>query len=464
MNIYKQITLVTLLQLPLFALSLPEAVEQTLASNPQMQKTISDYIAIKNDLDVAESGYRPTLDFSAGIGKERTDKDRPGDAVSLTRQESQLIAKQNLFEGFGTKYDIEEQEARVNASRYTALQEANTIALRTTEVYLQTLRQKKILDLLLTNVKTHERIYKMIKQKTDSGLSRRSDLEQTQGRLALAYANYISQQNNYQDAITNFERVYGKPLAAADLEKPSLAILPSSNQEGLVKLAHEYSPTLMIQKSNITTQESRLQKEKGNFYPSIDLELSGEWNEDIDGIESEDKSYQAMLRLKYNLYAGGNDESTRVKNLQLVTSEKESLNEQQRAVLEKLTLAFTAERILANQITCLKVHTKQTRQTANSYAKEYQLGRRTLLDLLNTELEYNSAQQAVENASFDRLFARYRILEASGLLPFVFDNSVAQRIDAQGPDTLAQAEENSEIELRGESDEFLNIQTVCEEI
>jgi len=464
MNIYKKITLVTLIQLPLFALSLPEAVDQTLASNPQMQKVISDYIAIKNDLDIAESGYRPTLDFNAGLGKEETDKERPGDSVSLTRQESQLIAKQNLFEGFGTQSDIREQESRVKASRYTALQEANSIALRTTEVYLQTLRQKKILDLLLTNVKTHERIYKMIKQKTDSGLSRRSDLEQTQGRLALAYANYISQQNNYQDAITNFERVYGKALSASDLQEPILAILPSSTQAGLLKLAQENSPTLLIQKSNIITQESRLQKEKSNFYPIIDLELSGEWNEDLDGIEGKDESYQAMLRLKYNIYAGGNDESTRIKNLQLVTSEKESLNEQQRAVLEKLTLAFTAERILGSQIVCLKVHTKQTRQTADSYAKEYQLGRRTLLDLLNTELEYNSAQQAVENANFDRLYARYRILEASGILPFVFENSILARIDAQSPTELGEAEESSEIELRGESDEFINISAICKDI
>lgn len=464
MNISLRATLVVLLQLPIYAVTLPQAVEETLSTNPQMQKSISDYVATTNDLDIAKSGYRPTLDFIGAIGKENSDKDRPGDAISLTRKESKLIANQNLFEGFATAYDIKEKSARVNASRYSAMQAANSIGLRTTEVYLQVIRQKKILDLLLSNVRTHERIYKMIKQKTDSGLSRRSDLEQTRGRLALAYSNYISQQNNYQDAMTNFERMYGKLLSSADLETPELPMLPAVNETGLIEAANKYSPTLILQRSNITTQESLLQKERKGFYPTLDLELAGEWNDDIDGVEGKDQSYQAMLRLKYNIYSGGNDESLRVKNLQLVTSEKEELNNQQRAVYEKIRLAFTAERILANQIKCLKLHMEQTRQTADSYAKEYQLGRRTLLDLLNTELEYNNAQQSVENALFDRLYARYRVLEASGVLPFVLENSVANRVDVEIPSELVAAQDGGEFELRGETDEFITISSVCEDL
>lgn len=459
-----KIAIVLLLNLPLFALTLPEAVEHTLETNPKMQKSVSDYIAVKNDLDVAKSGYRPTLDFRGAIGEETSDKDRVGDEVTLTRTESQLIANQNLFEGFGTKYDISEQKARVDAARFNAMQDANSIALSATQVYLQVLRHKKVLDLVLNNVKTHERIYKMIKQKTDSGLSRRSDIEQTRGRLALAYSNYIAQQNNYQDAIINFERVYGKSHTSADLEMPTLPQLPASDKDGLLKVAMEHSPVLMIEKSNIKTQESLYEKSKSGFYPTLDLELSAQWNDNIDGVESKDESYQAMLRLNYNLYGGGNDESSRLKNLQLVTSVKESFNDQQRAVIEKLNLAFMAERILASQIKCLKVQTQQTRLTADSYAKEYQLGRRTILDLLNTELEYNGAQQAVENAFFDRLLARYRVLEGTGVLPFVFKNSVAQRVDSEVYNMIPAVSDNTPINLLGETDEFINIDQACENL
>jgi len=470
MNHISAVVAVLLLNLPLYALTLSEAVEKTLETNPQMQKSISDYIAIENDLDIAKSGWRPTLDFRGAIGEEHTEQIKgqsatgPGQSENLVRKEALLIANQNLFEGFGTKYDIKEQEARVNASRYGAMQDANSIGLRTTEVYLQVLRQNKILNLLHANVKTHERIYKMIKQKTDSGLSRRSDLEQTRGRLALAYANYISQQNNYQDAITNFERIYGTALSSADMLTPDLPLLPASGINGLFEVASKYSPTLIIQRSNINTQEARFEKEKQGFYPSIDLELSGEHNDDLDGVQGEDESYQAMIRLNYNLYGGGNDESSRVKNLQLITSEKENFNEQKRAVYEKIRLAYMADTILKSQIRCLKIHTNQTRKTADSYAKEYQLGRRTLLDLLNTELEYNSAQQSVENAVYDRLYARYRVLEASGVLPFVLKNSVPERVNAEVPSDLVSVEDSSDVILRGEGEDFIDVTLICQDL
>ena len=60
MNFHTKVVTIALLQLPLYALTLPEAVEQTLETNPQMKKSISDYIAIENDLDIAKSGWKPT--------------------------------------------------------------------------------------------------------------------------------------------------------------------------------------------------------------------------------------------------------------------------------------------------------------------------------------------------------------------------------------------------------------------
>ena len=447
----------------LFSLSLDEAVEHTLNTNPQMQKSISDYIAIQQDLSVAESDYKPTLDFNAAIGKEESDKDRVGDSVSLTRKETGLVANQNLFRGFQTKYDVKEQEARIKASRYTALQTANTIALRTTEVYIQVLQQKKILDLLLSNVKTHERIYKMIKEKTDAGMSKRSDLEQTHGRLALAYANYISQQNNYQDTLINFERVYGRVLSASDFYTPTMPDLPASSQSKLIHIAQKYSPTLIVERSNIKTIESQYEKEKSSFYPTVDLELSGDWNKDIDGVQGKDNSYKAMLKLNYNLYNGGSDEAVRIKNMQLISSEQELLNEQERAVIEKVKLAYMSEQILKSEIRCLKIHAKQTRTTADAYAQEYQLGRRTLLDLLNTELEYNSAQQSLQNAMHDRLYARYRVLEASGILSLLIENSAVERVDVFKPDAFLSTKDNELLELIGETDEFIDMGNICQE-
>jgi adhesin transport system outer membrane protein len=454
--------------LALQALTLPDMVQETLDSNPDLQKKISNYKATKYDLDRANAGYKPTVDVTAGIGLEHTEKDYDQGTGTqdidkdLTRKDAKITATENLFRGFEDKYNVLEQKSRIEASRFTSIQDANALALRASEVYIAVLKQKKLLDLQHENVKTHERIYKMIREKNQAGLGRRSDMEQTEGRLALAYANYIAQQNNYQDAIVNFERVYGRIAAASMLEEPDAPALPADNYEGLLELARTYHPTLAVERANVETQQNKMEKERSAFYPRIDAELSADWSDDVGGIESQDQGYRAMLRLYYNLYNGGSDEAIRLQNLEYVTAQKQSLQDQQRAVIEKLKLAWMANQILMRQIRCLQLHADLTKQTSSSYAEEYQLGRRSLLDLLNAELEYNNARQQLRSAEKDLLFTRYRILDAIGLLHYALRTNIAEKVESELPEQLAfDIIEIDNLLLYGELEEFIDITSVC---
>jgi outer membrane protein, adhesin transport system len=451
--------------LSLNAATLTSVVQETLNDNPNIQRYLSDYKVVSQELDASYSGYKPKLDLRAGVGYEQTKREGDGIALienDLMRQEAEAVLSQNIFEGFNTQSDIEEKESRVNGSKYLALQEANVLALRTSEVYLEVLYQKQLLKLLDKNVKTHERIYKMIRQKTESGLGRRSDVEQTEGRLALAYSNYITQLNNYQDAMINFERVYGQSLAGSDLEIPTLPALPAASLSELESLATEYSPTLLLESANIDASKASYEKSKSNYYPRIDAELSGQWNENVSGLEGENNSYKGMLRASYNLYNGGSDESLRLSALQKITSFKESYNEQERAVFEKLKLAFLSEEIVRYKIRCLELHAELSKKTAESYSKEFQLGRRNLLDLLNVELEHNSAQQEVIAAFNNQRLARYRIYEALGLLPYILDSEITSELNIEEPEDVNQeVTELKSLTLKGELDQFIDLNAIC---
>ncbi len=424
-------TLILSIPLTLSALTIEEMVQETIDTNPSMQQSISDYKAVLYDLDRAEAGYLPTLNLTGGIGPEHTEKSSFEN--DLTRREIGLVATENLFEGFKTKYDIKEQEARIEGVRQSVLQEANRLALRASEVYLKVVENRDILELQKENIQTHERIYSMISQKVDSGLGRRSDVEQTRGRLSLAYANYISQMNNYQDAMANFTRIYGKTIPSSELVRPETPALPSSNLEQLNSIALQYHPSLVLEEADIKTRKAKFEKDKSEFYPKVDAQLSGELKNDISGIDGKDNNYQAMLRLNYNLYNGGRDETQRLQNLQYVTSQQQSQNEQIRAVEEQVKLAWTTNQIVTRQIVCLEQHKEMTKVTSDSYSKEYQLGRRSLLDLLNVELEHNSARQEMVKAQSSLSFASYRILDATGLLNYALQTDVANQVNIDYP-------------------------------
>ncbi len=418
---------------PLWSMNINEMVQESLYSNPQMQKQVSDYKAVKYDLDRAYAGYKPTLDLTGAYGWEKVDKETDALDNELMRREAGVMLRENLFKGFNTHYDVKEQKARIEGARQSALQTANTLALRASEVYLQVLRQKALLDMEQENIDTHERIYTMIRQKTEQGLGRRSDLEQTEGRLALAYANYIIQMNNYQDARVNFERIYGRSYPSSQMQKPVGPSLPAADFESLNALAMRYNPTLTIETANIETRTAKYDKEKSLFYPTIDAELSADWNDNIGGVEGQDDSYKAMLRGHYNLYNGGADEALRLQNLQYVKSQHESKKDQERAVTEKLQLSWNSAQILSRQLRCLNLHSKLSKKTSTSYAKEYQLGRRSLLDLLNVELEYIDSRKKIINSEYDLLFSEYRILEAMGLLNYALESNIEKDVEAKLP-------------------------------
>ena len=459
--------LLLLLPFSLMALTMEEMVQGTLDKNPNMQKDIGNYRAVKYDLDKAESGWKPNVDFRADVGYEHTDKNYDQnnalDATSdLMRNSASIVATENLFEGFATEYDIKEQKSRILSSRFNTLQNANALALRSSEVYIEVLRQKALLDLFEENVNSHERIYGLIREKTEAGSGRRSDVEQSEGRLALAYSNYIAQVNNYQDSIVNFERVYGEALTSSSLELPLAPSLPADTYNGLWTIAQQYNPTLLLERANIQVQEARYTKDKGNYYPSVDLELAAARDENVQGYEGTNTNARGMLKLYYNLYRGGSDEAIRLQNLEYITVQKESFNEQQRAVREKLKLAWLAHQITFRQIRCIRMHVEYSKKTAESYAQEYQLGRRSIVDLLNAELEYNDARKQLKNAQSDVLFSRFRILEAIGLLNYALATNVEDKIDAEIPqDVTMSLRQFDSVDLYGENENNIDINNIC---
>ncbi len=457
----------TSLYLSADTLTLKNVVSHTLDTNPQMQQSLSDYRAIKHDLDIAYSGYKPTLDFNAGIGYEKVDRSsvnsNSDSKDGLVRREVGVRASENLFEGLATKYDIKQQDARINSARHKVLQDANILALKVVETYLNVLREKAILILQKENIQTHERIYKMIREKTTQGVGRLSDLEQTEARLALAYSSYITQMNNYQDTVINLERLYGSKLSASMLAMPNIPNLPSDTIERLNTISLKYNPTLLTEKANIQTQQNKMQKDKAGFYPRVDLDLSANMNENINGIKGVDNSYKGMLNLTYNLYRGSIDESTRLQNIQYITSQKESLNEQQRAVLEKLQLSWMSKQILERKIKCLNVHTFLSKKAADSYSKEYQLGRRSLLDLLNIELEYIESKKAIVRAENEITYSHFRILEATGLLNHLLETTIDEQLGLISPDDVNFTQvDSTTIYLAGTKDDFIDIDSICE--
>ena len=66
----------------------------------------------------------------------------------------------------------------------------------------EAIQKKALYPLIKEHKREHEEILAQIRERDRSGVGRRSQLQQTEGRLARAYASLVAQQNNLEDAAT----------------------------------------------------------------------------------------------------------------------------------------------------------------------------------------------------------------------------------------------------------------------
>lgn len=400
---------------PSYAMELVPTIEDAIIHNPEFREKIKIHQGAAAELDGAEGSWLPTVDIAAGIGHEETYTDNRGTTTDLTRKEASISIKENLFEGFKTENEIERNQAKMDAAGYTAEATASEVALKMAQAYVNLLKEQELLRLELDNRKTHERILDQITQRSEAGIGNQVEVDQAKARLALAISNQLAAQNNYNDALTAFQRVLGR-MPDNDLIKPNLTLKFPDTLSDATDIALLNHPTLRSANADIAEAQAQHRSAKSAYYPTLDIELLKTHDEDIDGIEGKNEDLQAMLRLRYNLYNGGKDVANRNRTAAGVQQAAEIRNNTRRQTIENLRYAWDAKKYVGEQLVYVKKHIKLTYETLEGYRKQFSLGRRSLLDLLNTEDEYNSALRTLVNSEADYTIAEFRILNGMGTL------------------------------------------------
>jgi outer membrane protein, adhesin transport system len=408
------------LVLPVQAQTLEEAVTQTLITHPKVKEAFHLYQSRQYEQDEAFSGYLPTLDANAGIGYEYTDSPGTRDGndradKTLTRKEAGLSLRQLLFDGFKTSSNVHRTQAEADAQRYTLLSDAENIALRVAEVYLDVLRQNEIVELSRRNLETHEQILSDIQRRTDSGVGSTADFTQIQGRVARAYSNMTAAENNLRDAQSQFVSLVNDMPGDLRQPKTDANYIPPTLDEALV-IAQEKHPTLASASFDVAAARYQHEDAKSGFYPKVNLELDSGWNDDIDGVRGHNNDFTAMVRMRYNLFNGGADVARSRSTSALEMQAKDIQMNAHRQVEEGMRLAWAAYESLGRQKNFLRKHVEASFNTVDAYKKQFSLGSRTLLDVLNTENELFEARRSYINTEYDQLLAEYRIMNASGQL------------------------------------------------
>lgn len=399
------------------ALTLQEGVDEVLSTHPVVLERLHNYRATLEDLRMTESQYLPNVDYSGKIAREQT-KNRFTEFqnLSFTSYENSLQLTQNLFNGFGTVYEADYNKARILAAANHYIENANDAAFTFVTNYIAALKNRDLLCIAKANVDFNEEIFVKVNKLFDAGMTTRSEAEKADTSLSLAKANYVVAQNNLADSLYNLERVLGKSVKIEELKDIEFSGTIPSSMEEMKEFARTHNPSILVRDYNIKAANAKREGSYRNYYPQIDAYARKSWSSNTSGMEGTDQRSAFGLNVTYNLYRGNMDEAQIQKNISSLQQENENKRETIRRLDEQGELSWSAKQHISDQLVHLKRYQQTSEKTLELYKKEYDLGRRTLLDLLVAQNDYIAAESQIVRSENDLLLAYYRILDAMGAM------------------------------------------------
>lgn len=401
-------------------MDLRSAVAIGISTNPETGVVQNNRRATDEELQQAKGLYLPSVDVRADTGYEHSDD--PGtragtgdDEENMWRYDAGITLTQMLFDGFETKYENQRQKARVLSASHRVGESAELTGLAIVEAYLNVMRQREQLKIARDNVAAHITLLDQISDSAQAGRTTDADVQQGNARLAAARALEASVREALRTAEATYIREVGDP--PQDLVMPMVPVdALSQDVEREVKLALHQSPTIAIFEADIDVAHAEFEGSKSTMYPQVDLQLNARTGNDLNGVDGRDTSASALAVLNWNLYRGGIDTARVKEHINREAQAKEARADAARQVENDVRTTWASMVSAGERARQFTSQVAANSEVVKSYKDQFDLNRRTLLDVLDSQNELFVSRSNLVNAEFLEMFAVYRLLALKGNL------------------------------------------------
>jgi len=415
---------------PAQARSLKEAVELALASHPQLQSARAITKAAAHDSAQARGGRLPSIDLDASAGKERSDlpllRSAGVNSRSLSRSKLGASLTQNLYDGSANRSDIERLDARHEAVRMRLMALEEEIATQVAQAYIEVLKHTQLVKLAQDNLHSLRAISDKINLRVRGGLAQRADQQQAAGRLALSHSVLIARQAKLREVAANYQRVVGEaPRNLSETDIPVMSVLTGGklDAEALTRLtaqtqgrAIEDNPRLRAASSDLAAADAALRGVRSAFGPRVDVQANVNRDRNIAATPGSASVDSLMFVMRWNLFRGGADEAQERALAERRSSARDDISDTRRQIEERVALAMSAKAASEELLGYLAQHVSASTDVVDGYRNQLDVGRRTLLDVLNAEDELFNARSNLAAGRYEDQANQIALEAAKGSL------------------------------------------------
>ena len=414
---------------------LRNAAEKAVLTNPEVSARFNAYRAAIDAVDVARAAYRPRLDMTANVGKDNDRiTSRLPESQSLSRNGVALNLTQLLWDGLGSKREVE-RVGHEKLTRYFEFREVTEqTALEAARAYYDVQRFRRLVQLAEDNYVQHKYAGLQIQSRFKAGVGRGVDLEQANARLALAESNLSTEIANLHDVTARYQRIVGE---APPKQLPRLAVLatgvPGSTEEAAATAIRQ-SAAVSASIENLRAARSAVAVRESAYQPRIEARVRSGTGSNMDGIRDQRRDGTAEIVLNWNLYNGGADQARVRQQVNFVNQAVDLRDKACRDARQTTQIAYNDTRKLNEQLAYLDRNTLAIEKARDAYRQQFDIGQRSLLDLLNAENEVYTAKRAFANAEYDLGIAYARTHAAMNQLTAQLGIA---RVDSNSADVVA---------------------------
>lgn len=390
-------------------------------SHPQLARARNDVRAAEEGVGQAFADFLPELALRGDYGYAITDspplRSSGRGTLETDRSTATLELTQKLFTGFRVSADHE--AAKISKSIADAALDSTeqNLMFDAASAYLNVLRNIKLQTLAAANEQTIRHQLNLEDERVERGAGIAVDVLFAKARLQIARERRVAFEGDLLNSISRYVQLFDHPPETAEMVVPPspVGLLPATVEEA-VAIALAENPTVVDSELNIDLVDQQKRSAKSAFFPEVDIvgELNAE--DDNDGVVGVRRDASILLRAKWDLFSGFRTQAAVAQASFRYAASKDNRSFVARRVTEDVQMAWDDLRTARKRVELLQNAVNIAVEVHEARKKLLEVGKETVINVLDAENEVFSARIAATDAAFDAQIASYRVLLAVGRL------------------------------------------------
>jgi adhesin transport system outer membrane protein len=388
---------------PLPASDLPDLLREAVSGHPDVRSRRSELDAARYAVDGAKWGRYPS--FSTELqARNSAAAHSGGTPQSIARLE------QPLWTGGRITGQIALSDAGM-AVAGAALEEAEQSVLQqTAQAYFDLLRFESRLQVALANEAEHQRLLAIIERRVRSEVSPMTDETQAAARMRQAMIERIQTQRQLEAAQLSLAQMVGRPVFA--VAAPLGLGRGRWTEAALLDAALQFSPERRRLQAQAESAGAQLDLARAERLPRLVAGVQAVLGERYPG---QDRG-RAYLALQLQTGAGLSAQAAVQSAAARRQAAQDAILTHERQLTQQVRSAWADSQALGEQIGPMRALLAGSDEIVASYLRQFQVGRKSWLDVLNAQREKTQAYYTLADLEYPLLHSRVRLLLLAGQL------------------------------------------------